>query len=180
MKRESPEIIAARNFATQAEAKLRQSSAFQQLNPTTQAALLRDLSTIRQAFDPKASAPAMAAKDPYAVSQDPGGSSWGTRGSLTYPQHSMMVSTVGVNVQADTELRAELFGEVKINFASETLPLERFVDQARLTLLQRHTRASLSQNSASKSAEPAASAASQTPAPGTVAAPTPPANSGIK
>ncbi len=114
----------------------------------------------------------------YAVSQDPGGSSWGTRGSMTYPQHTMMVSTVGVNVQADTELRAELFGEVKINFASETVPLERFVDQARLALVQRHTRTVLNQTGASKNVEPAASAIS--PAPGAVAAPTPPANAGVK
>ena len=50
------------------------------------------------------------------------------------------VSTVGVNAQSDSELKAELFGEVKINFASETLPLDRFVDEARRTLLERHSR----------------------------------------
>jgi hypothetical protein len=78
----------------------------------------------------------------YAASQDPGGntSSWGSRGSNTYVGHDTKVSTVGVNVQAESELRAELFGEVKINFASETLPLERFVDQARVALLQRNAR----------------------------------------
>jgi len=37
-------------------------------------------------------------------------------------------------------LKAELFGEVKINFASETLPLEKFADQAKRTLLERHAR----------------------------------------
>src|SRR6185503_3487667 len=76
----------------------------------------------------------------YAVSQDPGASGWGTRGSATYDNHATMVSTIGANVQAESELKAELFGEVKINFASETLPLERFVDAATLTLLQRHAR----------------------------------------
>jgi hypothetical protein len=77
----------------------------------------------------------------YAVSQDPGGaSSWGARGSAAYNNHATMISTVGVNVQAESELKAELFGEVKINFVSETLPLERFVDQARMTLLQRNAR----------------------------------------
>ena len=50
------------------------------------------------------------------------------------------VSTVGVNVQSDSELKAELFGEVKINFASETLPLDRFLDDAQRTLLERHSR----------------------------------------
>lgn len=74
----------------------------------------------------------------FAQSSDPGGS-WGSRGGSS-AQTSMMVSTVGANVQADTELRAELFGEVKINFASETLPLERFADAAQLILLQRNAR----------------------------------------
>jgi hypothetical protein len=82
----------------------------------------------------------------FAVGQDPGGGdpngdqNWGTRGSGQYNGGSTMVSTVGVNVQSDSELNAELFGEVRINFVSETLPLERFVDSARLTLLQRNAR----------------------------------------
>lgn len=81
----------------------------------------------------------------YAVSQDPGGvssasTSWGSRGSGAYTNHSTMISTVGVNVQAESDLKAELFGEVKINFVSETLPLERFADQARMMLLQRNAR----------------------------------------
>lgn len=81
------------------------------------------------------------AKVDYAVSDDPGGgNSWGTRGNSAYVAHDTKISTVGVNVQAESDLKAELFGEVKINFASETLPLDRFVDQARMTLLQRHAR----------------------------------------
>ena len=76
----------------------------------------------------------------YATGNDPetGGSQWGGRGSA--PGASTMVSTVGVNVQSDSELKAELFGEVKINFASETLPLDRFMDDAQRTLLERHSR----------------------------------------
>lgn len=76
----------------------------------------------------------------YAVAQDPGRPGWGQRGSGTYASAGTMVSTVGVNVQADSDLKAELFGEVKINFASETLPLDRFVDAARIALLQGHAR----------------------------------------
>ena len=37
-------------------------------------------------------------------------------------------------------LNADLLGEVKINFASETLPLDRFADDARRTLLERRAR----------------------------------------
>ncbi|MCG3158215.1 MAG: hypothetical protein DKINENOH_04856 [bacterium] len=77
----------------------------------------------------------------YAVSQDPAtNSAWGRRGSANYAQHATMISTVGVNAQTDTDLKAELFGNVEINFVSETLPLERFVDQAQMALLQRNAR----------------------------------------
>ena len=79
----------------------------------------------------------------YATGGDPptGGEAWGQRASSSDPLPSTMVSTVGVNVQSDTDLKAELFGDVKINFASETLPLDRFVDDAQRTLLERHSRA---------------------------------------
>lgn len=80
----------------------------------------------------------------YAVSDDPGNAtpsgSWSTRGSTSYQAPVTKVSTVGVNAQTDSQLNAELFGEVKINFASETLPLDRFVDDARRTLLERAAR----------------------------------------
>lgn len=95
----------------------------------------------------------------YAVSDDPqGGASWGSRGSAGYALPSTKVSTVGVNVQSDTDLKAELFGEVKINFASETLPLDRFTDEAKRTLLERRARPT-----------------SATPPPRQVEAPPPPA-----
>jgi len=81
------------------------------------------------------------AKVDYAVSDDPNSdASWGSRGSTAYPAPSTKVSTVGVTAQSDANLKAELFGEVKINFASETLPLEKFADQAKRTLLERHAR----------------------------------------
>ena len=82
------------------------------------------------------------AKVEYAVSDDPGGGgSWGGRASSSQLP-TTKVSTLGVNVQSDAELKAELFGEVKINFASETLPLERFADEARRTLLERRAKPS--------------------------------------
>ncbi|MDB4948588.1 MAG: hypothetical protein JWM27_1237 [Gemmatimonadetes bacterium] len=78
----------------------------------------------------------------YAVNSDPGGGGqgWGQKGSGSYAAPATMVSTVGVNVQSDTELKAELFGEVKINFVSETLPLDRFADAAQLQILQGNSR----------------------------------------
>ena len=76
----------------------------------------------------------------YATSNDPdsGSTEWGRRG--TGRPAVTKVSTVGVNVQSDSELKAELFGDVKINFASETVPLDRFMDEAQRTLLERHSR----------------------------------------
>lgn len=79
----------------------------------------------------------------YATGGDPNGGveQWGNRSSASDPLPTTKVSTVGVNVQSDSELKAELFGEVKINFASETVPLDRFVDDAKRALLERHSRA---------------------------------------
>jgi hypothetical protein len=103
----------------------------------------------------------------YATSNDPqtGGSTWTARGQSAA---ITKVSTVGVNAQSDSELKAELFGDVKINFASEALPLDRFVDEARRTLLERHSR----QTSAPRAATPVPAAA-PTPAaaPGPAAVP---------
>jgi hypothetical protein len=50
-----------------------------------------------------------------------------------------MVSTVGVNAQNESNVRADMFGEVKLNFVSETLPLDRLADAAKVALVQRHT-----------------------------------------
>jgi hypothetical protein len=104
----------------------------------------------------------------YATSNDPnsGGSTWGARGSAAA---ITKVSTVGVNAQSDTELKAELFGDVKINFASETLPLDRFIDEAQRTLLERHSR----QNRAPRAAAPVAAAPAVAPAAQAPAQPVP-------
>jgi hypothetical protein len=86
----------------------------------------------------------------YAVSDDPsaGGTQWGRRGALTYSAPTTKVSTIGVNAQSNTDLNAELFGEVRINFASETVPLDRFVDDARRVMLERHAKPSKGQRPA--------------------------------
>ena len=78
----------------------------------------------------------------YATGGDPqnSGSQWGARGSTTYDAPSLKVSTVGVNVQSDSDIKADLSGEVKINFASETVPLDRFLDDAKRGQLERHSR----------------------------------------
>jgi hypothetical protein len=96
------------------------------------------------------------AKVNYATGSDPKSvADWGERGSLTYSgASSTMVSTLGLNAQSDTSLRADLFGEVKLNFVSETLPLDKLADAAKVALVQRN----------SAVARPAAAAALPAPA----------------
>jgi len=109
----------------------------------------------------------------YATSNDPGtgGTTWGGRGS---DSAITKVATVGVNVQSDTELSAQLFGDVKINFASETLPLDRFVDDASRTLLERHSRSNTPRANTPPTGVVAAPAvAPVAAAPAAVAAPAP-------
>ena len=52
----------------------------------------------------------------------------------------MMVSTLRANAQADASLRADLMGEVRISFRTETFALERFADSQALQLIQRHAK----------------------------------------
>jgi len=123
----------------------------------------------------------------YATTNDPnsGGTTWGARGNESA---QLTVSTVDVNVQSDSELRAQLSGSVDINFASETLPLDQFVDSAQQALLERHSRRGASSTPAAPttvaaapvlpaSPPPALPPATTTPAvqppPPTVATPTP-------
>jgi hypothetical protein len=77
----------------------------------------------------------------YAQNPDAGGAAqagqWGARGSNTYSGVSTLVQTVNVNAQNDTNLRADLFGEVKLNFVSETLSLDKLADPQALGLIQR-------------------------------------------
>lgn len=116
----------------------------------------------------------------YATSNDPqsGGTQWGSRGN---EGAITTVSTVAVNAQSDTELKAEVTGSVRINFASETLPLDRFVDEASRTLLERHSRRTApvamqpaaAATPAPAPAAPAPAPAAAPPAPAAVAAPAP-------
>jgi hypothetical protein len=109
----------------------------------------------------------------YATSNDPqsGGTQWGARGS---EGAITTVSTVAVNAQSDSELRADVTGNVRINFASETLPLDRFVGEAQRTLLERHSRRNTPVPQQVAAAPAAAPAAVAPPVPTAVAGPVPP------
>lgn len=96
----------------------------------------------------------------YATSSDPKSvNNWGERGSQSYSgQSSTMVSTLAVNAQNESSVRADLFGEVKLNFVSETMPLDKLVEPAKASLVQRNA-------PALRAAVPAAVAAPAAPAP---------------
>ena len=76
----------------------------------------------------------------YATASDPKAvNNWGERGARSYgAQTSTMVSTLAVNAQNESSVRADLFGEVKLNFVSETLPLDKLVDPVKASLVQRN------------------------------------------
>lgn len=60
------------------------------------------------------------------------------RAGASLPQ--LAVTTAKGNTQADASVKANLTGEVRITFRTETFPLERFADSAALQLLDRHAR----------------------------------------
>ncbi len=82
-----------------------------------------------------------AARVGFAQDQDPQGSSWSGRSGFSAPVAQAMVST-SVNAQSDAAIQAELKGEVRVVFASETVPLESFISDAQRVLLERTARQS--------------------------------------
>lgn len=66
------------------------------------------------------------------------GSGIAGRAGMATPQLS--VTTVKANTQADANARANLQGEVRVSFRTETFPLERFADGAAIQLINRHAR----------------------------------------
>jgi hypothetical protein len=100
----------------------------------------------------------------YAAGADPQSTgSWGERGSLSYTGASTKVSTLSVNAQSDSSLSAQLFGEVKLNFASETLPLEKLADAAKVALVQRNSPVARSAAGAPAAAAPPSAAPAAAP-----------------
>lgn len=84
----------------------------------------------------------------------------------------MMVSTLKANAQADAAIKADLMGEVRVSFRTETFPLDRFADTAAIQLINRHAKWG-NPNQASLAANAQAGTQEAQTAPG-AAAPTPP------
>jgi hypothetical protein len=81
----------------------------------------------------------------------------GSSGRNMFAGNGIMVNTSSLNAQSDINVRADLTGQVKVRFRSETFPLERFADSAAIQLI--NTRATVP-----NAAPPAGSASgAQTP-----------------
>lgn len=88
----------------------------------------------------------------------------GRSGSNSFTGNGIMVNTSSLNAQSDLNVRADLTGQVKVKFRSETFPLERFADSMAIQLIN--------ENAKVPQATAAPPAAGQTPPPATVPTPT--------
>lgn len=59
----------------------------------------------------------------------------GNAGRNAFGASGLMVTTTNVNAQSDINVRADLTGEVRVKFRSETFPLERFADSSAIQLI---------------------------------------------
>jgi len=64
----------------------------------------------------------------------------GQLGRNAFGASGIMVQTTNLNAQSDLNVRADLTGEVKVRFRSETFPLERFADSAAIQLINTRAR----------------------------------------
>jgi hypothetical protein len=60
--------------------------------------------------------------------------------SNTFSGNGIMVNTSSLNAQSDINVRADLTGQVKVKFRSETFPLERFADSMAIQLINENAK----------------------------------------
>lgn len=114
----------------------------------------------------------------------------GRAGQNPFSANAILVNTVNLNAQSDLNVRADLTGEVKVKFRSETFPLERFADSAAIQLINQNAKipqplpgASVAGSPGAAGSPAAAGAATgpvspATPAPAPAAPPATPASPG--
>lgn len=64
----------------------------------------------------------------------------GRAGSSGFSGNGIMVNTSSLNAQSDINVRADLTGQVKVKFRSETFPLQRFADSAAIQLINENAK----------------------------------------
>ena len=96
----------------------------------------------------------------------------GYAGKSPFTAQSVMVNTASLNAQSDLNVRADLTGQVKVKFRSETFPLERFADSAAIQFINSNARVPQpNAPAATPAAAPAAGAPAQANAPAAGPAP---------
>jgi hypothetical protein len=98
----------------------------------------------------------------------------GRAGRNPFSANAIMVNTVNLNAQSDLNVRADLTGEVKVKFRSETFPLERFADSAAIQLINQNAKVPQAAAPAAPAA-PGAALLPGAPPPATSSAPAAPA-----
>lgn len=69
-----------------------------------------------------------------------GGNMAGRAGRNPFTANAIMVNTTSLNAQSDINVRADLTGQVRVKFRSETFPLERFADSAAIQLINQNAK----------------------------------------
>lgn len=64
----------------------------------------------------------------------------GRSGNSGFSGNGIMVNTSSLNAQSDINVRADLTGQVKVKFRSETFPLERFADSMAIQLINENAK----------------------------------------
>ncbi len=92
------------------------------------------------------------------------GGMMGGNASTRFGGEGIMVNTASLNAQSDINVRADLTGQVKVKFRSETFPLERFADSPAIQLINENAKVPQPQAALPQPA-PAAAAPPATPVP---------------
>lgn len=88
-----------------------------------------------------------------------------TAGRSPFTANAIMVNTASMNTQSDINVRADLTGQVRVKFRSETFPLERFADSAAIQLINSHARVPEAKPAPSNPVPPTATPVPPAPAP---------------
>jgi hypothetical protein len=92
------------------------------------------------------------------------GGMMGASSSARFGGEGIMVNTASLNAQSDINVRADLTGQVKVKFRSETFPLERFADSPAIQLINENAKVPQPQAVLPQPASAAPAAAAPTPA----------------
>jgi hypothetical protein len=95
----------------------------------------------------------------------------GRSGNSGFSGNGIMVNTASLNAQSDINVRADLTGQVKVKFRSETFPLERFADSAAIQLINENAKVPQAAVPANGQAPPVANAPGATVPPPVTNAP---------